>query len=194
MATSSLTSELEAVNTVLESIDEPPVSSLAVSGLYPLDKAKRTLDEVSRLVQSKGWSFNTEEGFTVARAGDNTATLPANALSFDADDEYPIVARGLRLYDTKNKTFTLTVDPVGTLVSLLPWDDLPQAARYYIIIRACRTAQGRSSISESAYRYTEQDVMDAEQALGETEAVAGDYNMLTDSWSVASVLFNRDMI
>lgn len=193
MTTTSLTSELEAVNTVLESIDEPPVGSLSLTGLYPLDKAKRILDEVSRSVQSKGWAFNTEEGTPVVRSGDGTASLPGNILTFNADPGYPVVARGIRLYDTEKRTFTLTVDPVGTAVFLLPWDDLPQAARHYITVRACRTAQGRSSISESTYRYTEQDVMDAETALGETEVQAGDHNMLTDSWSVASVLFNRDM-
>lgn len=193
MATTSLTSELEAVNTILESIDEPPVGSLSLTGLYPLDKAKRILDEVSRTVQSKGWAFNTEEGVVVPRNVDLTATLPGNTLTFDADPGYPIVARGLRLYDNSLRTYTLTKDPVGTAVYLLPWDDLPQAARNYITIRACRTAQGRSSISESTYRYTEQDVMDAEVALGESESTTGDHNMLRDSWSVASVLFNRDM-
>lgn len=193
MATTSLTSELEAVNTILESIDEPPVSSLALTGLYPLDKAKRILDEVSRSVQSKGWAFNTEEDVTVSLAGDSTATLPANTLAFDAGPEYNVVARGLRLFNKDTRSFTHTVPPKGSAVFLLPWDDLPQAARHFITIRAARTAQGRSSISESTYRYTEQDVMDAEAALGETEATTGDHNMLTDSWSAASVLFNRDM-
>lgn len=194
MVTTALTTELEAVNTILESIDEPPVGSLALTGLYPLEKAKGILNEVSRQVQSKGWAFNTEEATTVSRAPDLTATLPANCLTFDADADHPVVARGLRLFSTKLRSFVLPEDPVGTAVFLLPWDDLPQAARHYITLRACRTAQGRSSISESTYRYTEQDVLDAEAALGETEAVTGDHNMLTDSWSVGSVLFGREMI
>lgn len=193
MTTSALTTELEAVNTILESIDEPPVGSLSLTGLYPLDKAKRVLDEVSRVVQSKGWAFNTEEDFTVPRAPDGTAALPANVLSFDIDPDLRMVARGLRVYDTGNRTFTLTKDPTGSAVLLLPWDDLPQAARHYITLRACRTAQGRSSVADSTYRYTEEDVRDAEAALGETEATTGNHNMLTDSWSVGSVLFNREM-
>lgn len=191
MTATTLTTELEAINTILESIDEPPVSSLALTGLYPLEKAKGILNEVSRLIQSKGWAFNREGGVTVSRAGDGTATLPGNCLLFDADPDYPVVARGLRLYDTKLRSFTLTVNPVGSTVTLLPWDDLPEAARNYIKVRACRTAQGRSSVSESTYRYTEQDVLDAEVALGTTESNTSDANMLTDSWSTASVIFDR---
>ncbi|MFN3914738.1 MAG: hypothetical protein ACK4K3_07445 [Aquabacterium sp.] len=194
MTTTSLTTELEAVNTILESIDEPPVSSLALTGLYPLEKVKGILNEVSRVIQSKGWAFNTEREVEVALAPDGTATLPANCLYFDADPDFPVIARGLRLYDTKKRSYVLDRAPKGTAVFLLPWDELPQAARHYITLRSCRTAQGRSSISESTYRYTEQDVVAAEQALGETESSTGDYNMLTDSWSVASVLQGRELI
>lgn len=194
MTSVSLTTELEAVNTILEATDEPPVSSLALTGLYPLEKAKGILNEVSRTVQSKGWAFNTEDRVSVSLAPDGTAQLPSNCLSFDADPGHPVVARGLRLYDKEKRTFVLHKEPVGTAVFLLPWDDLPQAARHYITLRACRTAQGRSSISESTYRYTEQDVLDAEHALGEVEATTGDHNMLTDSWSVASVLHGRELM
>jgi hypothetical protein len=101
------------------------------------------------------------------------------------------VQRGLRLYDSLNHTYTFTQDLKGTVVFLLEWDELPQAARHYITIRASRIMQGRSSISESAYRYSQDDEQAALVALGALESRVGDHNMLRDSWSVASVLLNH---
>ena len=196
MTTTSLTTELEAVNTMLQAADEAPVSSLSLTGLYPLELAKTILSETSRTVQSMGWDFNTEESYPLALAGDSTATLPANVLSFNVDPSFTdmdIVQRGLKLYDKRAHSYVLKRAVTGTAVVLLAWDDMPQAARHYITIRAAKTMQGRSSVSETTYRYTDQDVLDAKLALSEHETEVGDHNMLRDSWSVASVLFDRDM-
>lgn len=194
MTTTALTSELEAVNTILEAIDEAPVNSLALTGMYPLEKAKGILNEVSRAVQSKGYAFNTEYERTLPRDGGNQVTLAGNVLMFDAEErsDMELVQRGLRLYDRKAGSYTLPANPKGTLVVLLDWDELPQPARHYITLRAARTAQGRSSVSESTYRYTEQDVLDAEAMLNETESSVGDHNMLRDSFSVYSVIQGRE--
>lgn len=193
MTTTALTSELEAVNTILEAIDEAPVNSLAQTGLYPLEKAKGILNEVSRAVQSKGYTFNTEDDFPLTRDGSNQIAIPGNVLTFDAEarTDMDLVQRGLRLYDRKAHSYTLQDNVKGTAVVLLGWDELPQQARHFITVRAARTAQGRSSVSESTYRYTEQDVMDAEALLNEAESAVGDHNMLRDSFSVASVLQGR---
>lgn len=196
MTTTTLTSELEAINTILEACDEAPVTSLALSGLYPLDKAKRALTEASRAVQTSGWQFNTEAGYLVTLAGDLSATLPDNTLDFAPDKAaaptMSLVLRGTRLYDRKAHSYILKSAPTGTLVVLLGWDELPQPARQYITIRAASTMQGRSSVSDSTYRYTQEDEQDARLALEDSEAGTGSFNMLTDSRSVGSVLLNHD--
>jgi hypothetical protein len=194
MTTTALTSELEAVNIILESCDEAPVTSLGLSGLYPLDKAIRALSESSRVIQSEGWDFNTEESYVVALAGDKSATLPANTITWNADrtiTDMTLIQRGLRLYDKNTHSYALLYAPTGTIVWLLAWDDLPEPARRYILMRAASTMQGRSSVSESTYRITEEDVQEAKQALSQHESATGDYNMLRDSWSCASVLMNH---
>lgn len=194
MTTTTLTSELEAINLMLEAAEEAPVTSLALAGLYPLDKAKAILSEASRTVQSVGWKFNTEYDFPLTRAGDNTVSLPGNTLRFDP--EYALgtnpVQRGLRLYDAYAHSYVFSKDVKGDIVFLLPWDELPQPARNYIAIRAARSFQGRSSVSESAYRYTAEDEQAALLALSDHEAEVGDHNMLRDSWSVGSVLAGRE--
>ncbi|NCT81912.1 MAG: hypothetical protein GXC94_02100 [Comamonadaceae bacterium] len=195
MTAKTLTSELEAINILLASVDEAPVSSLALTGLYPLQKAKDTLSEASLAVQSMGWSFNTEEGFLISPDVDGKVTLPAFTLRFRVDPGQGLdaVARGLTLYNRKTHSTVFSDAVKGTLISLLDWDSLPQAARHYITIRAARTLQGRSPVSDSTYRYTEADEQAAGLALSTEEAETSHHNMLRDSWSVGSVLFDRDL-
>jgi hypothetical protein len=195
MPSTTLTSELEAINTMLESADEAPVGSLELTGLYPLDKAKTILDETSRVVQAMGWAFNTEEELTLSRDVAGLVALPANMLKFDPDTDqlYTMkpVQRGTRLYDAKAHSYTFTKDVKGAAVFLLGWSDLPQQARHYITIRAARTMQGRSSVSESTYRYSQDDEQAALLGMSDLEATAGNHNMLRDSYSVASILFDH---
>jgi hypothetical protein len=61
-----LTTELDAVNTMLYTIGEQPVSSLAESGLADVAIAKTILTEQSRRFQAKGWDFNTDKDYALA--------------------------------------------------------------------------------------------------------------------------------
>ena len=196
MATSALMTQLEAVNIILESIEEAPVASLAVSGLRPLEKAKAALVEASRLVQSPGWKFNTERDYPLVRDIDGEIPLAPNVLSVDVNPEFTEVdpvQRGLRLYDAKNRSYSFPRDLKAAVVFLLEWDELPQAARHYITLKAARTTQGRTPVGDSTYRYTEADETHALLAFSDQESTTGDHNMLRDSWSVASILqYRRD--
>lgn len=62
MATSP-TTVLEAVNTMLSSIGEAPVNSLA-SGFEDAELAESIINNVNREVQSKGFVFNTDLEYT----------------------------------------------------------------------------------------------------------------------------------
>ena len=196
MTSTALTSELEAVNTILAAIDESPVSSLSLSGLYPLEQAKAALSEASRAVQSTGWAFNTEEGFSATKDGSGQITLAGNVLAFAPDASLTIdpVLRGSRLYDRKAHSYVFTANVTGTAVFLLGWDELPQAARHYITIRAAKTLQGRTSVPDSTYKYTQADLDEALLRLTAAEDADDRFNMLTDSWSVAGVIYDRDML
>jgi hypothetical protein len=197
MATSALMTELDAINVLLVSAEQAPVADLTATGLYPLDKARGILTETSRVVQSVGWKFNTEDGYPLTRQPDGTLPLPDNLLSFDTDDSFLYsvtpVQRGARMYDSKAHSYTFTVDLTGTAVFLLEWDELPQPARHYITIRAARTMQGRSSVGEATYRYSQDEEQAAMLALSSYESEVGDHNMLRDSWSVANCVADRDL-
>jgi hypothetical protein len=192
MSTTVNTTELEAINVLLAVADEAPVQSLTVPGLQPLSHARTVLNEASRLVQSAGWKFNTEYEYPLPRQIDNTIALPPNAVKIDVDDsclgtEDP-VARGIRLYDAKNHTYTFTRDLTATVVFLLPWEELPQPARHYIMIKAARTFQGRQAGAGSVDGYTANDEEHALLAFSQHEADVGDHNTLRDNWSTAQIL------
>ena len=78
------TSKLEAVNTMLGSIGEAPVNSLT-SGLVDAETAEKILDSVSREVQARGWSFNTDINllYTPDASNANQITITSSVLRIE---------------------------------------------------------------------------------------------------------------
>jgi len=187
---SALMTELEAVNMCLAAIGESPVNTLSNTGLADVASARAKLLEFSRTVQSTGWAFNTEEQFPLSRAPDGTITAPLNALKVSIDraiSSAQVALRGQKLYDKVNHTYTFTQDLKATVVFFLDWAELPQAARQYIAICASRSFQGNNLSSDTLDKLTEDDEVKALIALKDAEGDDGQYNMFTDSYSVANV-------
>ena len=162
---------------------------------FHYDADRRILNDVSRTVQSKGYAFNKEYEFPLSRDTDGLITLAPNMLQVDVDDCFhgvDPIARGLALYDRKNHTSIFTADLTATVVILLPWDSLPQAARNYIAIRAARAFAVRMQTGDLTVRATQVEEDQALLALDSLEADTADANFLTDSWSVAQVLLGRE--
>lgn len=194
MTTSALTTELEALNTMLVAADEAPVQTASQPGHFPLTTAKQVLAEQSRLVQSAGWAFNTEYEFPLTRSSDGTIALPPNALSVDVEgpnDRVNAVQRGTKLYDRKNHRWTFEEDLKAMVIFLLPWDQLPQPARHYITVKAARVFQARMQAGDGPFSMTAEQEEAALMALQSHEQDSADANFLTDSYSVASVLYGR---
>lgn len=186
------TTELEAVNILLEVIGESPINALTDSAVVDAVNAKVVLSEISRAVQKTGWHFNTEENYVlVPSVFDKEINVPANCVrvTTTAEDRFTQVAlRGTRLYDKTNHTFKFNKSLKVSMVILLPFEELPEAARYYITIRAARTFQGREVGSDTLEKFTEVDEMRALADLKDEEGITGKHNMLTDSWTVARIL------
>lgn len=144
----ALSTQLQAVNTMLGYIGEAPVNSISNTAELPVSAANAVsiLDETSKEVQSNGWHFNTEREVTLSpSASDGTITLAADILQVDHEgtEDIDLVQRGTSLYDRKEKTDTFTKDIKVTVVKELPWDSLPEQARRYITLRATRYLQSR---------------------------------------------------
>ena len=113
--------------------------------------------------------------------------MPSNALRVDPmgdDRETDAVQRGNRLYDRVKHTFQFDKSIKCDIVLLLPFDQLPQAARHYITIKAARIFQSRTVGSEALYQFTAVDEKDALLDLKRNEGITGDYNILTSNPTV----------
>lgn len=186
------TTELEAVNEILHAIGEAPVATL--SGTLPTDAslALRRLRDNSRGLQSEGWSFNTDEDYTLAVDNDGKVPLPSNTLLCDPTEDLDIVARGQFLYDRKNHTFVLNKSVKVDIVRFLPWEDLPEYARQYLLATTGRVFQDRMLGDEGLHQFSAQDERMAWAGFLNAEARNADLNVVRNSNTIGSVVRRRD--
>jgi hypothetical protein len=182
----TLTSKLEAVNSMLGHIGESPVNSISDTNALPISAATAisVLDEVSRAVQAEGWHFNTELKVTLSPAGDGTITLDEDVLEVDTTSNPDIAQRGLALFDRSSNTSVFTSDLEVNLTRLLDWTSLPEAARRYITLRASRVFQGRLVGSRELEALIARDEYNARADLMDAEANTSDRSIF-DSYDAA---------
>ena len=139
-------------------------------------------------MQTKGWHFNTEKDFELSPdTFSKEITVPSNALRVDTSGdsrETDVVQRGQRLYNRTTHTYQFVASLKCEIVVLLPFDELPQAARHYVTIKAARVFQSRTVGSEALYQFTALDEKDALLDLKRNEGITGDYNILTSNPTV----------
>lgn len=185
--------ELDAINTMLTTIGESPVNSISAS-TADTRIAQLILQEVDRATQIKGWNWNTEKDVPLTRDGSNQIVLSANVVRVDVSrSEYPsveVVQRGNKLWDKKNKTFTFTADLKGEVVYLLPFTDLPEQARYYIVVRSARLFQQRMIGDATGSAFSAEEETTAYMALNDSEDETADHNIF-NNYDVAKVIAHR---
>tara|TARA_R110000822_G_scaffold9287_6_gene36086 strand:+ start:200 stop:826 length:627 start_codon:yes stop_codon:yes gene_type:complete len=190
----SPTTQLQAVNILLSTIGEAPVSSLS-SGLLDAETAETLVNEVSRNVQSMGWNFNTELNLTISPNEAGEVVLPVEYVRADlaqsltkfrsSTEEY--ILRGQRMYDKVKHSFIISKPLKLDVVTLLNFAYLPEVARRYITAKASRIFQERVVGSDTLSAMNRQDETEALYALREMEGDNGDYNIF-DDYGTASVL------
>lgn len=190
-----VSTELDAVNIVLDNIGETAVNTL--TGSLPIDasKARSVLAEVSRSVQTKGWHFNTEYR-TMPPNGDGEIVFGSDVVKADtygSSSTINVVLRGRKLFNrNEGENTTVFTDNVKVVVvKLLDFADLPEAARYFITIRAARIHQQRSLGAESISGFNAQDESIAWTQLRAHDEEQADHNMLTGSGVVNDIVQRR---
>lgn len=185
------TSKLEAINELLDAIGESPVNSEDNTGLVEADLASKRIDKTSRSVQKRGWHWNTLKEYVLEPDTDGYITMPGSTLEVDTsgkDKHKDYVQRGLRLYNRDDNTFVIS-DPVTVDITLLlDFEDLPQAAREYITMKAARKFQQRTFGSTELSEFDREDEQEAWFNLLDAESDAADFNMLRDSYSVFKII------
>lgn len=179
--------KLDAVNQILESIGEDPVSSLS-SGLPDAESAERILDRVSREVQAKGWLCNHERDYTMAITTDGTIPLSGDVLRIDTvgvDKSTHVTVRKYlnqpHLYNIVKHTFVFTAALSVDIIWERDIADLTPELQLYITAKASRRFQESELGSVAADQFAVRAEQEAYASLMDAEAEADDSNALTDS-------------
>jgi hypothetical protein len=190
--------EKQAVNMMLTTIGEVPISNLDdLAGLQDASIARDILTNTSRAVQSKGWTFNLE--FNVSRTPKNNGKidLATNILRVDSVSKVrsstsDIVERDRHLYDRERNTFQFTLGEAVKIdqVIFLAFSALPEAARRYIAVKSARIFHDRVVGSGELHRFFQEDEGQAWSDLLQYESDTGDYTIF-DDYDVYRVLNRR---
>ena len=177
----TLTSKLDAINSMLIGVGEAPVNTLN-SGLQEAEIAAITLTTVSREVQSSGWTFNTDLKITLVRNTANNIVVPLNTLQVDTLGlkrryDTDVVLRSGKLYDRTTNSFVFTADIEVDIVLLFDFEELPEVARRYISLRAGRKFQENTIGSSEMTQLQYKDEQNALFALREADSQAADFNI-----------------
>ena len=161
--------EIDAINQMLVSIGQAPVNSITSTGILDVETAKLSLDTVLREVLTRGWSFNTDFDYPITPDGSDNILIPSNAMWVDpVNTSKDYVQRWessvAKLYDRDARSFTITQEVDCNIIWAYEFTEIPQAARYYIALRAARIWQSQVIGSDILFKFTE---------LHENEALAG---------------------
>jgi hypothetical protein len=175
--------ELEAVNICLGVLGEQPVNSIPESGVTKATLARDNIYELSREIQLEGIACNTDTEYELTPDGSDNILVPATAISIDPsygwDNKY--VERTGKLYDTKDQTFTITVNVKVDIIWFLEWTDLPEHVRRYITIRAARIFQKRYLADEDLHRFSAEDEVQAKRQFDRKELDIADFSILDNT-------------
>jgi hypothetical protein len=193
-----LMTELEVVNKMLRAVDLAPVNSITGTLDLEAGAAVARFSEINRLVQTMGWDFNTREEVKYLRNVSNEVTLGTNVLSFKPVGNTRFkdyTMRGGKVYDrgqVNNVTTgtTLLENPILTIVELLEFTDLPQAARDYIAERAVREHERFDSADDTKTEIAGENELKAWATLINDHSVMHD-ETLEDNPDVGSSIFGR---
>ena len=187
--TVDIDTELSAVNAILGSIGQSPISGLdfanpEISFIYNL------LKEVNLDVQAEGWTFNIEYHIKENVGADNKIIVESDVTRIDNTDEWDRTRDFVRrkdttdgiwkLYDRVNHTFEYPDDEYFYVnkVRLLKFEDIQAPFQRYIIYRASGRAavqlvsNGQLQQMLSAYE------LQARASCMEYECNQGDHNFM----------------
>lgn len=191
MTTLSTTTELEAVNSILQASGDAATQRLTGAIRPQVATALRILHDASRDVQTEGYDFNTDIEWPLQPDSDGNIIVPADCLAVDVSDidaRYDIVQRNGKLYNRTFRTYMFDGPIRCDITWFLPFDSLPQAAKAYVTRVAGRRYQASVVGADILYQFTKEDEVAAKIALDRAHANTEDNNFLTGSYTVARII------
>ena len=177
--TTNATQELPAVNQILQSCGQAPVTTLDQTN-PDVAIAYQTLLEVSREVQAEGWSFNKEYNYELTPDTNNQILIPSNMLQIDlsqnaANMDKDVIRRSGKLYDKANHTYTFTDKVECDITWLFDWVDIPTPIADFITARAASVVSSRIVGDGTQYQILQQKEAFTRAMAMEYECNQGDY-------------------
>lgn len=182
-------SELSAVNDILAAIGESPVNTLEGDANADVVNARRILQKINRQEQSKGWTFNIDEG-VVLSPDIYSGLIPfmPDYLSVTTTGGTPYINRGGYIYDRISKTDRFASPIEVTLISAKSFDEMPEVFKSYIITKSAKEFNIRFFGAPEIDTVLSNELIDLKQAVFEYEADYGAYNIFNDSQFVAQAI------
>lgn len=182
--------ELSAVNDILASIGEPPVNTLEGDANADVANARRILNKINRQIQSKGWTFNIEEGVTL-QADVFSGLIPygsdyLSVLSPSGTTTY--TNRGGYLYDRSMNTDQFPNGVQVNLIRLRDFEEMPECFRYWIVTKAARQFNSRFFGAPEVDGTLQEEEAEAQRDCFEFELDYGRYNMMDGDSFVSGIM------
>ena len=188
-----VSTELDAVNSLLMSVGESPVNTLTVQS-PEVAIAQSTLRQVCREVQAEGWKFNTETEYPIDLDSNNHCIIPNNVLQIDLNhfkhlNDFDVVKRSdngvMKLYDLIEHRFNFENTSEAKLyvdvIWMVDFEDVPQAFKDYITTRSARIASNRMINDPKAAELMSTDESLARALAVEYDTNQADYNIFNDA-------------
>ena len=187
--TVDIDTELSAVNAILGSIGQSPVSGIdfqnpEISFIYNI------LKESNQDVQNDGWTFNIEYHIKEnVNASDNKIIISSDVIRIDMTDEWDRTRDFVRrkdsdgiwkMYDRVNHTFEFPDDDYFyvNVVRLLEFEDIPSVFQRYITYKACGRAAVQLVSNQQLQQMLSTFELQARAACLEYECNQGDHNYM----------------
>ena len=174
-------SRLAAVNTIISNVGQAPVTGLE-TGNPLVEMAEQILDEITRATLAEGWEHNTERGYPFTPDATGCIYVPENVISIDdvPGSGKQTVIRDGKLYDRISHSYTFEGKQALDVTWLFDFEELPEAFKNYITIRAANVFAGRSVGSQEAVTFGQREETVARATLLEYDTQQGNYTIFTD--------------
>jgi len=178
--TTNAAQELPAINQILMACGQAPVTTLDETN-PDVAIAYQTLLEVSREIQSEGWTFNKEEHYEMTPNTDSEIIIPNNVLQIDLTQatagDKKVIRRNGKLYDKEHHTDQWTDGAIEVdVLWLFDWVDLPRPVQDYITARASTITSSRIVGDQTQYQMLQQKEAFMRAMALEYETNQGDYS------------------
>lgn len=183
-ATLGSSDELDAINDMLAAIGESPVNSLEGEPNADVSNCRRILNQVNREVQSRGWTFNIEEGAVLMPDVFSRQIVYLNEyLKMSTSGGTAYINRGGLVYDRNAKTDEFTTSITVDLIRLRDYSEMPECFRSYIVAKASRRFNIRFFGAAEIEGSLQEQEQEAWQMINEYELDYGGFSMLDgDAW------------